>query len=344
VDDGDKGDEYTFSYAGPTLDSRALTGTGTSSVKGDRATVTLDLGLELPAGLRDDRLARSASLVACPVRVEISLDGGARRVDVALTVDNRARDHRLRVFCDTNTRGLTHVAGAAFSWLDRTTRVLGRSGWIEQPTPERCVHDLVALDGAIAIGVDGLRDYAVLHDGKTIAITLLRAMGWLSRGDMPERRGHAGPALETPSAQCIGTRTYRYCVVPLAGDMTLALAGREVREFLSPARVLTGARPTGPLVELPRDSVLQSSAIRAGRDGAIVLRLFNPRGSEASATVRFARPVASATAVDLREGEQGLGNTGHDVIRTAPPPQVTNGGVEVRLAGYEIGTYLIRLA
>jgi mannosylglycerate hydrolase len=343
VDDGDKGDEYTFSYTGPTLDSRAIAGELASEKQGDRAMVRVDLPLQLPVGLREDRLARSASPVACPVRVEISLDAGARRVDVALTVDNQARYHRLRVFCDTNTRGLTHIAGAAFAWLDRTTRILGRSGWIEQPTAERCGHDLVALDGAIAIGVDGLREYAVLHDGKTIAITLLRAMGWLSRGDMPERRGHAGPALETPSAQCIGTRTYRYCVVPLAGDMTLALAGREVREFLSPARVVRGARATGPLLELPRDSVLQPSAIRTAGDGAIVLRLFNPRGTEASATVRFARPVASATAVDLREGERDLGNTGHDVIRTAPPPHVADAGIEVRLAGYEIGTYLIRL-
>ena len=343
VDEGDKGDEYTFSYAGPTLDSRSQEGRVATAVRGDRATATVEFSLALPGALREDRLARSATTVPCAVRMEIALDGGARRVDVSTTVDNQARDHRLRVFFDTNTRGLTHVAGAAFAWLDRATRVSGRSGWIEQPTAERCVHDLVALDGAIAIGVDGLREYAVLHDGKTIAITLLRAMGWLSRGDMPERRGHAGPALETPSAQCIGTRTYRYCVVPLAGDMTLALAGREIREFLSPARVVRGAREVGPLVEIPRDSVLQPSAIRAGRDGAVVVRVFNPRGAEASATLRFARPVASARAVDLREGGVGLGNTGHDVIRTAAPPSVERETIEMRLGGYEIGTYEVRL-
>ena len=342
IDDGDKGDEYTFSYAGPTLDSRAQDGRVATSVRGDRAIATVELALSLPVGLREDRLARSATTVPCAVRMEISLDAGARRVDVATTVDNQARDHRLRVFFDTNTRGLTHIAGAAFAWLDRATRVSGRSGWIEQPTAERCVHDLVALDGAIAIGVDGLREYAVLHDGKTIAITLLRAMGWLSRGDMPERRGHAGPALETPSAQCIGTRTYRYCVVPLQGDMTLALAGREIREFLSPARLVRGARAVGPLVEIPRDSVLQPSAIRAGRDGAVVVRVFNPRGAETSATLRFARGVASARAVDLREGDVGLGNTGHDVIRTAAPPSVDGNTIGVRLGGYEIGTYEVR--
>ena len=344
IDEGDKGDEYTFSYAGPTVDSRHISGARRVVTSGDRASVIVELALDLPASLREDRLARSATTARCGIAMTISLDAGARRVDVALTVDNQARDHRLRVFCDTGTRALTHIAGAAFAWLDRTTRVAGRSGWIEQPTAERCAHDLVALDGAIAIGVDGLREYAVLHDGKTIAITLLRAMGWLSRGDMPERKGHAGPALETPSAQCIGKRTYGYCVVPLGGDVTLALAGREIREFLSPPRVVRGAHAVGPLVELDRDSVLQPSAIRAGRDGAIVMRLFNPRSEPASASVRFARPVASVSSVDLREGDRGLGNTGHDVIRTAAPPEIVDGALSVRLAPFEIGTFEVRLS
>jgi alpha-mannosidase len=344
VDDGDKGDEYTYSYAGPTLDSEAIAGARRVALSGDRATIIVELLLDLPIGLREDRLARSPVVVGCAVHVEISLDAGARRVDVSLQVDNTARDHRLRVLCDTGTRGLTHVAGTAFAWLDRSTRVSGRRGWIEQPTAERCVHDIVAIDGALAIGVDGLREYAVLHDGRTIAITLLRAVGWLSRGDMPERRGHAGPALETPSAQGIGSRTYRYCVVPLPGEMTLARAGREVREFLSPARVVRGAKTAGPFIELPRDSALQLSALRAGADGALALRLFNPRGAEETATVRFIRPVADARAVDLREGDLALGNTGFDVIRTAEPPLVQDGGIVVRLMPYEIGTYLVRLA
>ncbi len=313
------------------------------AVSGDRARVIVELVLDLPVGLREDRLARSPASVGCAVHAEISLDAGARRVDVALTVDNQARDHRLKVLCDTGTRALTHIAGAAFSWMDRTTRVSPRRGWVEQPTAERCVHDLVAIDGALAIGVDGLREYAVLHDGRSIAITLLRATGWLSRGDLPERRGHAGQALETPSAQVIGARTYRYCVVTMSQAVTLALAAREVREFLTPARVVRGGDVIGPLLSLPRASLLQISAVRAGPDGALVVRVFNPRGGEETATLRFARPIRDARAVDLREGDAGLGNTGLDVIRTAAPPVVRGDALDVRLLAFEIGTYLITL-
>jgi alpha-mannosidase len=347
LDEGDRGDEYTYSYAGPTLGSRDIAGTRRAAVDGDRATVTIELELRLPSGLREDRLARVPDLVPCAVRSEISLDAGSRRVDVRLVVDNQARDHRLRVLCETGTRSLTHRAGAAFAWLDRDTRVAPRPGWIEQPTAERALHDLVAVEGAtrgLAVGVDGLREYAVLHDGRTIAITLLRAVGWLSRGDLPERKGHAGPALTTPSAQCIGVREYRYCVVPLGADMTLPHAAREIREWLSPAWSAQGDAVRRSFYSVEGDVAVQPSALRAGPDGAIVARLFNPSREPASTTLRFARPVLEARAVDLREGDLALGNTGLDIVRTATPPDVDGGVVTVRLAPYEIGTYLVRFA
>ena len=347
LDEGDRGDEYTYSYAGPTLGSRDLVGTRRSAVTGDRATVTVEFELRLPTGLREDRLARTPELVPCAVRSEISLDTGARRVDVRIVVDNQARDHRLRVLCETGTRSLTHVAGAAFAWLERETRVAGRPGWIEQPTAERALHDLVAVEGAtrgLAIGVDGLREYAVLHDGRTIAITLLRAVGFLSRGDLPERKGHAGPALVTPSAQCIGERAYRYCVVPLGGDIGLPRAAREIREWLSPPWTGQGDAAWRSFYSVEGDPAIQPSALRAGPEGTLVARVFNPSRDPSSATLRFARPALDARAVDLREGELTLGNTGLDIVRTAAPPDVVDGAVVIRLAAYEIGTYLVRLA
>ncbi len=347
LDEGDRGDEYTYSYAGPTLGTRDQVGTRRTGAVGDCATVTVELDLRLPAGLREDRLARSPELVSCAVRAEISLDAGARRVGVRLVVDNQARDHRLRVLCESGTSSLTHRAGAAFAWLDRETRVAPRPGWIEQPTAERAVHDLIAVEGAtrgLAVGVDGLREYAVLHDGRTIAITLLRAVGWLSRGDLPERNGHAGPALATPSAQCIGEREYRYCVVPLGKDMTLPRAAREIREWLSPAWLARGNEGTRSFYSIEGDAAVQPSALRAGPNGALVARVFNASREPASATLRFARAALDARAVDLREGDLALGNTGLDIVRTAAPPDVVDGAVAVRLAPHEIGTYLVRLA
>jgi alpha-mannosidase len=348
ISEGDRGDEYTYSYAGPTVGSEGLPGTRAASVTGDRAIGTVDLVLRLPVRLRDDRLARSPDLVDCPISVEISLDAGERRVDVTLEVDNRASDHRLRVLCETGTRALTHQCGAAFALLERSNRFEVRRRWIEPATSEACVHDFVAVKGAtrgLAVGVDGLREYSVLHDGGTIAITLLRAVGFLSRGDLPERQGHAGPELATPSAQCIGTRTYRYAVVPLNDETDVTRAARSVREWLSPPLVISGdgrSRSFVSFVDSPTPLVL--SALRAGPDGALVVRIANPQREEVSGALRFHRPIRLSRSVDLREGDLGLGNTGLDAIRTAAPLDVDGDVARVRLQPYEIGTWLVQLA
>jgi len=86
------------------------------------------------------------------------------------------------------------------------------------------------------------------------------------------------------------------------------------------------------------------SALRAGPDGALVVRVANPTGEAASNGLRFARDVRAARAVDLREGDLTLGNTGLDVIRTAAPAEVEGAVMTVRLQPYEIGTWLVDLA
>ena len=54
------------------------------------------------------------------------------------------------------------------------------------------------------------------------------------------------------------------------------------------------------------------------------------------------RPLRST---DLREGEDDLGATGLDVIRTAAPLELSpDGALEAKLQPYEIGTWLLERA
>ncbi|MDO8562573.1 MAG: phosphatase PAP2 family protein [Candidatus Limnocylindria bacterium] len=345
VDEGDRGDLYTFSYAGPTVAARGAAGRRVTAVRGDRATVTVELELALPVGLRADRLARSPERVACPVRVEISLDAPGACVDVTVTFDNRARDHRLRALCQTGVRSPVHRASGAFGWVERPNRQPSGRGWAEPPTGDHTTLGLVEVAGrssGLALGLDGLREYGVLGDGAQVAITLVRAVGWLSRGDLRERPRHAGPALETPSAQCQGVRSYRYVVAPFGGPEGSELAAAELRRALSPVVVARGDGAERSFLELPAGAIALSS-LRAARDGALAVRLVNASGEPATAGLGFARPVVAARSVDLREGETDLGNTGLDVLRTAEPPDLAGGRATIRLAPYEIGTYLVTL-
>jgi mannosylglycerate hydrolase len=63
---------------------------------------------------------------------------------------------------------------------------------------------------------DGLAEYEARDDG-SLLVTLVRAVGQLSRNDLPERPGHAGWPSPTPKAQCLG---------PFAGNFAVMLHGR----------------------------------------------------------------------------------------------------------------------
>src|SRR5206468_9199758 len=97
---------------------------------------------------------------------------------------------------------------------------------------------------------DGLAEYEV--DGKGVVwITLVRAVGDLSRNDLEERPGHAGWPVDTPDAQCIGPFEARFALFVHGGrtPATFDEIEREANRFLNPLRGFTPRRAT---VQSPR--------------------------------------------------------------------------------------------
>jgi len=134
-------------------------------------------------------------------------------------------------------------------------------------------------------------------------------------------------------------------VVPLDDESDVTRAARSVREWLSPPLLISGdgsSRSFVSFVDPPTPLVL--CALRAGPDGALVVRVANPQREEASGALRFHRTIRASRSVDLREGDLGLGNTGLDAIRTAAPLDVDGDVARVRLQPYEIGTWVVQLA
>ncbi len=275
--------------------------------RGDRGRVTVDLALRLSEGLRRDRLAPMAETVLCPVRITITLDASARHIAVAIAVDNRARDHRLRALCETGTRALSHRAETAFGTTVRPVGIPSGRGWRERPNGDHATTGVVSVSGAsrgLALGLDGLREYGIGGSGAQVAITLVRAVGWLSRGDLRERPGHVDAATPVPSAQCQGPRTHRYLVAPFGAPAELAAAGDEVRDAMSPVVLGRGSGAERSFVTVSGGAA-ELALLRAGlRRGTVALRLVNRSAAPVSATASFGgRNVVAAQAVDLREGE-----------------------------------------
>jgi alpha-mannosidase len=312
VDGGDAGDEYN--YSPPQERDAFIDGPDEPpEIKVESSAVARTLRVRMtyriPAELASDRRARSAEMVDLPIRTTLTLYPGVRRVDVETEVQNQSKDHRLRVHFPTGIEASEAWADAAFDVVSRPTGTPTHGqDWPEKPTgtwPQQGFVDVHDEHG-LMVASDGLPEYEVLNDeGKsTIALTLLRCVGWLSRGDLATRAGNAGPTLPTPAAQCIGTYRYRYALIPHEGGWEEAFT--EARAFLAPLGGATawGAAPvstTHRLVEVEPAEVVVSAVKQPEDGGGLVVRVFNPLPYAVDMQCELGLPFKTASLVNLRE-------------------------------------------
>jgi len=145
-----------------------------------------------------------------------------------------------------------------------------------------------------------------------VALTLLRCVEWLSRGDLSTRRGHAGPMEYTPEAQCQGHQEFDYALVPHSGmwEAEHALVLREAQAFNTPVRAVVAEQHPGQqpsqaaLVEVePLELVV--SAIKRGNAGeGLIVRVYNPLDHAVEASLRPGVAATRAFVTNLHEERQ----------------------------------------
>jgi alpha-mannosidase len=321
-DVGDVGDEYN--YCPPASDRRVTNAeaqvAGPSRVVAGplRATLRVELELPLPVAATADRRRRGSETVAVPVTVEATLDAGSPRVTVAVSVDNRARDHRLRLCFPTGADAVeTARADTAFDIVTRPARLaVPATIKNESPVSSAPLISLVdagdATTGAIVIA-KGLMEYEIDGDPPAIALTLIRAVGDLSRNDLATRpSGHAGPPVATPAAQCPGRHRFEMAFEPHGPAPAAGALVASARAFTVPPRVVTvrshagaGERKRSFLEVERRTGDVVLSALKQAEDrSGVIVRLFNPGDEEAQARIAVSVPVAQAFAVNLLEKRQ----------------------------------------
>lgn len=330
-DAGDAGDEYNFS---PPPNQRVITSQGCKAqvrLVEDlpwRATLRVDVMLRLPQGLREDRLGRDEKEILVPVTAYVSLGRGQRRVEVSLEVENNARDHRLRVGFASGIRSESAVAEDTFWVARRPVRPPNGEGWVEEPPHTHPQKSFVAVEddqGGIAILNRGLPEYEVTEDG-IIYLTLIRSMGWLSRGDLSTRRGHAGPPYETPEAQCSGRHRFAYAVYTYRGTWEEAGVWKAAHAFAAPpvgvqlTEIGKGDLPVeGSFLQITGVGLALSGVKKAERDDAIVVRLYNLTDEPRPGTIETLFELRKAERARLDETTVGaLSNSSHSVELIVP--------------------------
>ncbi|MGD0115550.1 MAG: glycoside hydrolase family 38 C-terminal domain-containing protein [Dehalococcoidia bacterium] len=313
VDGGDCGDEYN--HCSPQRDSImdrpvAPPAIAVAERGPARWTLAVDMAYRLPDGLTKNRKSRARRSVVCRIRSLVRLYPGVARVEFETQIDNQARDHRLRVRFPTGVRSAVSHAEQHFGAVSRPIGVPeADESWVEQPAgtqPQKTFVDVNDGASGLLLANRGLPEYEALPsaDGVTLALTLLRCVGWLSRPDLSPRTGPAGPTMETPDAQCPGRHVFEYAVVPHEGGWERAMP--EAHRFARPLQAAVssgrGVLPApASLVEV-KPVGLVVSAIKAAEDGSgMLVRVYNATDRAVRGRVRFVEPHGRVDVVNLNE-------------------------------------------
>lgn len=348
VDGGDAGDEYN--YSPPLRADRLVTGpagrpTITLECSAMAQTLRVAMVYRVPAALTAERALRADEVVDLPIETAVTLWAGVGRMDVETWVNNQAEDHRLRVHFPTGIMADRGWADAAFDVVSRPagTPACGPD-WPEEavPTwPQQRFADVHDGTSGLMIASDGLPEYEVMpgQEGNTIAITLLRCVGWLSRGDLLTRKGNAGPTIATPGAQCPGRHSFRYSVIPHPGGWERGFL--QAHAFVTPMHALLvwGGPASAPARSLlsVRPAEVIVSAVKLPEEGeGVVVRVYNPLPHAADLRLELGLPFETGVLTNLREEP----DPGEDVATGARFTQP--GRFEMRLGAKRIQTILLR--
>ena len=314
-DGGEGGDEYT--YNPPERDEIIRDPSGSVRVTVTEAGPvrwTLEVGqtYSLPSKLTDDRKSRSKVLVDCAIVSRVRLYPGVARVEIETTVDNQSEDHRLRVLFPSGVIAEHVDSEQHFGVVERKAGVPEYDEtWYETPAstqPQKTFTDVSDGERGLMLANRGLPEYEAIveEDGTTtLALTLLRCVSWLSRADLRNRKGHAGPGMYTPGAQMIGRWTYDYALIPHEGGWQNAFG--EAHRFARPLRTVRVPSGTGEwpreksLLSIPNTDVVLSTVKLAEDSDGVVTRVYNIASESTAAGLTLREPFGSVHEVDLNE-------------------------------------------
>ncbi len=234
--------------------------------------------------------------VEVETRLELRADETVVRVTTSFV--NPSKDHRLRVHLPLPVAARSSQAESAFAVVERGLLAEGRPD--EYGLPTAPAHRFVSA-GGLTVVHDGVCEYELIDitttpagdAAQTIALTVLRATGMLSRLGMAYRPFPAGPLTPVEGLQMVGRPvSLSYALAVGHGD-PYGLAD-DVLLPLEVVPALGGGTRAASGSELTVEGA-HVSAVRR-ENGVLEVRLFNPTMDTATVTI----PGHAGWLVDLR--------------------------------------------
>ncbi|MHB9126238.1 MAG: alpha-mannosidase [Armatimonadota bacterium] len=318
-DGGDNGGGYAYSF--PKDDEVYTTLSGNAEValvenSEARAAYKVVTTMNLPESLDSSNQARSDRKVPLTIESTISLGYGSKRLDIETRVVNTVKDHRLRVLFPTYLNANVSSGEAQFDVTDHPV-------FIEQPSLEIWKEDqpkqfaqktfVSITDGrkSLTVANIGLPEYEVTADAeRAIAVTLVRAVEYLSTDWKNTRMGFGGHLIPTPDAQMMGRElVFRYSIIPHAGAWSESNVQKEAHSFVQGMK-------TFPVLYAKEDAKLPTehsflsmegenialSSVKGAEDGkGYIIRLWNGSESDSVAKIILAKEPEKVYLSNIKE-------------------------------------------
>jgi alpha-mannosidase len=262
----------------------------------------------------------------------VRTDAGSSLVRYVIEGENLAGNHRLRIVFPVQAGEAT--ADMPYGPVTRALVTFNPKEFPrEWPATTAPMHRYVSAGGRTVLA-RGLHEYEPLADGG-LAVTLLRAVGDLSRGHLTARPGHAGWPTPTPGAQELGAFRAELAVAPVAareGDGAPAwdAVERAAEEFHAPlaGRMLRWGIAVPDAIAGPEliGEGLAFKALKPRDDGpGVVLRCVNLTDGVREGAWRWPGKVTRAFRAKLDEtvlGELTLDRDRREIRFLAAPREI----------------------
>ncbi|VGO12834.1 Mannosylglycerate hydrolase [Pontiella desulfatans] len=317
-DEGDTGDYWAYyaPYKNQAITSR---GFGSRIWMEDNGPLSATIGIEtimkVPAhaeygnvkvqgyGKRCDRL------VDLKIVSRITLNKDSKHLKVKTSIDNTAKDHRIRLMIPTDIQ--TDFSDAAGHFTVDHRGIVHEKDADGKFYPEMALRPMSvfcdASDGTNGMAVlnNCLTEFQLLEDDRgTIALTLLRAI----RNRICTESRVSSEFPEALGSQMLQTVDYEYAIYPHAGNWAEGAVYAEADKLnAKPAVTQISMNRGGDLptvashYAIDNDALVLSSITKTHGRNSLMLRLFNPTGETQEGTVKFGLPVSKAWKNNLIE-------------------------------------------
>jgi mannosylglycerate hydrolase len=286
-----------------------------------KATFRITHKLMLPVSSADNYTRRADERTEMVIISDVSLFKGERYLNVKTSLENTAKDHRLRVLFPSGLNTNNYYAAMPFDVVSRPIPKPSSPDWTEQvETSDPQIGFIGISDGEKGLAVTniGLYEAEVLDDSeKTIAITLLRS--FYQHGNWTKDRW------KDEEFQNPGHHTFTYAICPHKGTCYQGDVHEMLKQLDNPLKVVQHGKGTGGSLPVSHsffsvNKGLRISCIKKAEDGnGLIVRIYNPSSVDIEGELKCANLIKKATQVDLEEMEvQTLVMESNSVILQVP--------------------------